>query len=104
MSAVGIIAREARTSNLNTSVSAAANNILTVEEVDAMTTVEGTDFEDFELLSEAWNLTFESRDEMLKTQLSTSDYMNKFPFLSQPLGYELVRTFLSWEFFSILLF
>lgn len=92
MSAVGLIAREAR-NNLNSSLTNASTLPIEVlpEILDAKGVIESEDFETVETLKEAWLLTREEREKLLKTLISTSDYMHKYPYLKTPAGYELVR-------------
>lgn len=42
-----------------------------------------------------WDQTFLYRKKLLKTDIEPQDYFNTFPALKQPLGYSLVRVFLS---------
>lgn len=92
MASVGIIAREQRKSTNNTSNLDESSIIqLTVDEVNAQEYIEGNDFGDREAMKEAWQMTSAGRDKLLLTNISTSDYLKKYPFLMEPDGYELVR-------------
>lgn len=88
---VGLIARESRRNN-----SLDHDNEIDVSEIEdpdlirALAFVEGNDYEDPALVSAAWSTSFEERQKLLKSNVSTSDYMNRYPCLRHPMGYQLV--------------
>ena len=59
------------------------------EELDALIIIQAEEWNKEQLL-DAWKLTHDSRQKDLKTNISTSQYMEQYPFLRQPNGYELV--------------
>jgi hypothetical protein len=87
LASVGIIARDPRHSS-NSSIQEVL--VPTVEIIDATTLIESDAFESEEQLIDGWKLTHESRQKDLKSTISTSDYMGRYPFLKQLNGYELV--------------
>lgn len=91
MASVGLIARDKRNSTNETSILDQSNIVeLTVDEVNAQEYIEGNNFEDRESMKEAWQITSEGRDKFLQTNISTSDYLKKYPCLMELDGYELV--------------
>jgi hypothetical protein len=91
---VGIIARVNRRSTLNETLPVVLEVIPDV--IDALVLIASDEWEDKESLHQAWNMTHASRQNDLKTEISTSAYLGKYPFLRQPNGYELVREFASF--------
>ena len=88
---VGIITREQSRSSHSLSVLETAE--LTTQEIPASEIVSAEEWEDEEKIKDAWGLTYERRQEDLKSNISTSDYMGRYPYLLQPKGYELVSYF-----------
>lgn len=91
LSSVGLIARETRKSSSNLRNETTEPIEIAREIVDAQAVIESINFEDFDVLLEAWKLTLSEREKILKTTISTSDFLHKYPYLTEPLGYQLVR-------------
>ena len=90
---VGIIAREIRQSS-NIVESDVIEEVL-VEVIDAMELIQNEVDVDQEQIMDAWKLTHESRKRDLKSLISTSEYLNRYPVLKQINGFEFV-SFLSF--------
>ncbi|CRK98936.1 CLUMA_CG012261, isoform A [Clunio marinus] len=58
-------------------------------DTDAIEIIEGNDFSNKNAIERAWKQTYEIREETLKTEISTIDYVNRYPYLRTPAGYEL---------------
>lgn len=91
LSSVGIIARETRKS------SASAVRVETVvvrddqlDIDDLLLLLEQEDIADKDSLTAAWAETAEHRDKLLESEISTRDYLHKFPVLKDQEGVELV--------------
>ena len=60
-----------------------------VEETDAQNVIESEDVDE-KTMEEAWRMTHTLRQKTLKTNITTLDYMKKFPLLKRPDGFKLV--------------
>lgn len=91
LSSVGIIARETRKSSGSTvrvETVGVLNNQLDIDEW--LLLLEQEDIADKDSLTTAWAETAEHRDKLLESEISTSDYLHKFPVLKYQEGVELV--------------
>lgn len=91
---VGIIARETRHLS-NIAESQVAEEVL-VEVSDAIMLIRSEVDVDHEQIMDAWKMTHEIRQRDLKSLISTSEYMNRYPVLKQINGHEFV-SFLSFS-------
>ena len=66
---------------------------VTTQVVTASEIVSAEEWEDEEKIKHAWSLTYERRQEDLKSNISASDYMDRYPYLLQPKDYEHVSYF-----------
>ncbi|CRK88965.1 CLUMA_CG002513, isoform B [Clunio marinus] len=87
---VGLIGREARRVGHVLEQNDSSMDIFgpTID-TDAMEIIEGNDFNDKNAIESAWKRTYDIREEILKTEICTIDYVNKYPYLRTPAGYEL---------------
>lgn len=84
---VGILVRDVRQRNVQNDL-----EIYEVqpEELNADEIIQADEWGDEEQLKEAWKLTYQLRQDLLKTNISSADYLGRYPFSKQPNGYELV--------------
>lgn len=59
--------------------------------LEAIEVIEQDDLDDRHLLETAWALTVQYRQKLLTTDISTSEYMNRYPCLRDMAGYRLVK-------------
>lgn len=52
------------------------------------------------ITADLWQKTFQYRENLLKTNISTAEYISKFPALEQIDGYQLVKFSLMYKFMN----
>ena len=82
---VGIITREHHRPSHN--LSALKTTEVTTQVTTASEIVSAEEWEDEEKIRDAWSLTYERRQKDLKPIISTSDYMDRYPYLLQSKDY-----------------
>lgn len=85
---VGLIERNLRFSRHLEPV--ALQNTTDIEVIEASEVIKNQDYVDKDQLVECWKLTHEKRQEDLKSNFSTHEYMEQYPYLRENDGYELV--------------
>lgn len=92
MDQVGIISRESRKSKESSITTSATLPIVVPADIDYfMEKIQADQWDDFDDLQNSWNATIDARENLLKTDISTFEYLHKFPVLLEQEGHRLVK-------------
>ena len=94
LASVGLIARETRNSGISAQVVLDPNPVLSDEADESLKALQQDSLENFTDIRSAWTETAHFRDNLLSTDITTAEYLHKFPVLSHAEGFELVSYFI----------
>lgn len=97
LASVRLITRESRKSQGNVTILETVEIVTEPDVEEAMKILEKDKFENLEEISSAWSRTSEARDSILTSDISTSDYLRKFPIMKDVQGVELVSFLVSFS-------